>query len=128
MKDRTKKGLITLFAVALIGTTGATLTACNSEGYNMSGWMTYSTAQDTYIVMFENDGSTLHKGDVYSNYSKSGYGAIGDTVSTLKFDCSDGKDPQTNLFISYPEMPENTKYDHVCPKCFPTAQQEEQGM
>lgn len=71
-----------------------------------------------YIVVFENDGSTLHRGSYETESSDEFRSSIGSAVPILKFDC--GEIVVTSQFISYIEkQPDETKYDHVCPDCFP---------
>ena len=71
--------------------------------------------KDIYLVHYENDTATLHKGDltVYARYS--GYSSAGLTP-VLRFNC--GKEIPTYLYNPYDTKPDASKYTDICDECF----------
>ncbi len=98
--------LVTLASVTILAATGCTLKS--------DGIYKYKYIENEYIVGEENDIHTLHTGSAevigtLVDYLQSG-------VSELSFDCGGGC--KTNQFVSYPEMPDERKYDEKCEHCF----------
>jgi hypothetical protein len=117
MKSLTKK-IAAVGLGAMIGGATLGLAACSDGGatqldVSSEELDTYLVNKNAYIVVTENDVSTLHKGDMVVPYLRYGSGFSYVVTPILKFNC--GKELQTYQFVVYTQAcPKEEKYDAVC--------------
>lgn len=116
MKGLTKKlmsvGLASIMLGGVIGLSG-----CNKERDISNEYKYYYLIKkDIYIVHYENQTATLHKGDLV--VEGTGLGNAGITLTpVLKLNCNPEGIP-TYLYNPYDTKPDASKYTDICDECF----------
>lgn len=116
MKGITKKLMSVGLACTLLGGVVG-FAGCDEKETNISDTERYyySIEKDIYLVHYENNTATLHKGDLTVETKKFGYEGYSLTP-VLRFNC--GKNIPTYLYNPYTTKPDASKYTKVCEKCF----------